>query len=194
MRGRHLSIFFYDEWSIVIKRQGGSLGTYLDPHGGHFILFIVVVYKLLFAIFGLRHYIVFRFVGVLMQLACATLLYLLARRRIGAWWALLPTTMLLFMGTAGEDLLWPFQIGFFASLAGARSRRWCCSSVTRAAPTSARASRWRSGSPVPASASPGSLRSPSIWPSQPTASAGGSWESRLRCSCSGISPTAARKP
>jgi hypothetical protein len=117
--GRHLSIFFYDEWSIVIKRQGGSLGTYLDPHGGHFILFIVVVYKLLFAIFGLRHYIVFRFVGVLMQLACATLLYLLARRRIGAWWALLPTTMLLFMGTAGEDLLWPFQIGFFASLAGA---------------------------------------------------------------------------
>jgi hypothetical protein len=78
----------------------------------------VIVYKLLFALVGLRHYTPYRVVGVALHLLCATLLYVTVKRRLGPWPALVPTVLLLFMGTAWQDLLWPFQLGWFASIAG----------------------------------------------------------------------------
>jgi hypothetical protein len=116
--GRHLT-FYYDEWSIVIGRQGSSLGTFLDSHNGHFILFIVVVYKLLFALVGLAHYFWYRAVGVVLVAVSAALLYAILRRRIGGWYALVPMTLLMFMGSGVSDVLWPFQIGYSISIIGA---------------------------------------------------------------------------
>ena len=115
--GRHLT-FFYDEWAWIEQRRGGALSTYLDPHNGHLSLFPVVVYKLLFALVGLRHYTPYRAVGVAVHVLCGALLYVLVRRRVGPWLALVPTALLLFMGTAFQDLLWPFQLGFLSSVAG----------------------------------------------------------------------------
>jgi hypothetical protein len=114
--GRHLS-FFYDEWDFVELRRGGGIDTYLGPHNGHLSLLPVLVYKALFKLVGLRHYTLYRAVGVAVHLVCASLLYVLARRRVGPWLALLPTTLLLFMGSAYQDLLWPFQIGYLGSIA-----------------------------------------------------------------------------
>jgi hypothetical protein len=115
--GRHLT-FFYDEWAWIEQRRGGALSTYLDPHNGHLSLFPVIVYKLLFKLVGLRHYTPYRAVGVAVDVLCGALLYVLVRRRLGPWLALVPTTLLLFMGTAFQDLLWPFQLGFLSSVAG----------------------------------------------------------------------------
>ncbi len=115
--GRHLT-FFFDEWSWILGRRGGGSGTFLDPYNGHFSLFPIAVYKLLFATVALRHYTPYRVVGVALHLLCCVLLYILVRRRVGPWLALVPTALLLFMGTASQDLLWPFQIGFFSSVAG----------------------------------------------------------------------------
>src|SRR5581483_8510725 len=78
----------------------------------------MAVYRLFFALFGLRHYTPYRAADVALHLLCATLLYVLVRRRLGAWLALVPTALLLFMGTAAQDLLWGFQIGFLGSVAG----------------------------------------------------------------------------
>lgn len=117
LAGRHLT-FFFDEWSWILERRGGGIGTFVDPYNGHFSLFPVAVYKVLLALVGLRHYIVYRVVGIALHLLCAALLYVLVRRRLGPWLALAPTALLLFMGTAFQDLIWPFQIGFFASTAG----------------------------------------------------------------------------
>lgn len=115
--GRHLT-FFYDEWNFILTRRGESVGTYLDPHNGHLSLFPVVVYKVLFKLVGLRHYTPYQVVLVVLHLLGCGLLYVLARRRIGPWLALLPATLLLFMGTAWQDLLWPFQMGYLGSIAG----------------------------------------------------------------------------
>lgn len=115
--GRYLT-FFYDEWTFVLVRRGGGIDTYLDPHNGHLSLFPVVIYKLLFATVGLRHYTPYRLVGTALHLLCAGLLYLLARRRVGPLPAVVPGALLLFMGTAYQDLLWPFQIGYLGSIAG----------------------------------------------------------------------------
>ncbi len=115
--GRHLS-FFADEWVWILDRRGGGLNSFLEPYNGHFSLFPMAVYKLLFSLVGVRHYTAYRGVGVGVQLLCAVLLYILVRRRVGPWLALVPTTLLLFMGTAAQDLLWPFQIGFLGSIVG----------------------------------------------------------------------------
>lgn len=115
--GRYLT-FFYDEWTFVLTRRGGSIDTYLNPHNGHLSLFPVVVYKLLFATVGLRHYWPYRLVGVVLHLGCGWLLYVLARRRMGPLVAIVPTVLLLLLGTAYQDILWPFQIGYLGSIAG----------------------------------------------------------------------------
>ena len=49
---------------------------------------------------------------------CAWLLYVLARRRMGPVAALVPTLLLALLGTAYQDILWPFQIGYLGSIAG----------------------------------------------------------------------------
>jgi hypothetical protein len=140
--GRHLT-FFYDEWNFILERRGGGLGTYLDPHNGHLSLFPVLVYKALFATVGLRSYLPYRLVQILLHLGCGTLLYIIARRRLGPLWALVPTALLLVLGSAWEDLLWPFQIGYFGSVLGglgaltlldgaSRHRGWAAACLTLA--------------------------------------------------------------
>jgi hypothetical protein len=115
--GRNLT-FFYDEWTFVVTRRGSGIDTYLAPHNGHLSLFPVVVYKLLFATVGLRHYTPYRIVATALHLLCGAFVYVLARRRIGPVPALVPTALLLLLGTAYQDLLWPFQIGYLGSIAG----------------------------------------------------------------------------
>jgi len=87
--GRHLT-FFSDEWDLILGRRGAGLGTYLDPLKGHLALFQIVVYKLLFAMVGLRHYAPYLAVTVALHLLCGVLLYMLARRRLGPWLGLAP--------------------------------------------------------------------------------------------------------
>lgn len=115
--GQHLT-FFYDEWNFILLRRGGSLATYLDPHNGHLSLFPVAIYKLLFELVGLRRYWPYRAVLVALDIASSVLLYALAARRIGRWLAIAPALLLALIGSANQDLLWPFQIGFLGSVAG----------------------------------------------------------------------------
>lgn len=114
---RHLT-FFFDEWDFILGRRGESLNTYLDAHNGHLSLFPVAVYKLLLALVGMHHYWPYQVVEITLHLLCGALVYVIARRRVGAWLAIAPAALLLFMGSAYEDLLWPFQIGFLGSVAG----------------------------------------------------------------------------
>lgn len=124
--------FFYDEWNFILERRTGGLDAFFRPHGGHWSTIPVAVYRVLFAVVGLRHYGVYRAVLIAFHLACCILFYLVARRRIGELLALLPTILLIFLGSAWQDILWPFQIGYLGSIGAglasllaldARSRR-----------------------------------------------------------------------
>src|SRR5262249_35329407 len=114
--GRHLT-FFFDEWDFILGRRGSSLSTYLDPHNGHLSLFPVIFYKLFLQLFGLRHYWPYRAAVVVLDLISGWLLYVLAARRLGPGLALFPAALLLLLGSAYQDLLWPFQVGFLGSVA-----------------------------------------------------------------------------
>jgi hypothetical protein len=112
------SSFLFDDWSFVLDRRGGSIATYLAPHNQHFSLLPVAIYKFLFATFGIGSYAPYRIVLIACNLLLYGLVYAYARRRIGAWAALVASALLALLGPGWEDMLWPFQIGFVLSLCG----------------------------------------------------------------------------
>jgi hypothetical protein len=114
--GRHFSIFA-DEWTWAVERRGFDLDAFLRPHNDHFVLVPAIVYKSLFATVGLAHTWPYRLALILFNVACAALMYVFARSRLGPWPALVPAALLVFPGSAFEDLLWPFQIAFVGSMA-----------------------------------------------------------------------------
>lgn len=111
------TIFWADEWEWILNRRDGGLNSLLAPHNQHFVLLPVVIYKLLFATAGLRHYWPYRGLLVAVQLVCVTLIFVYARRRVGGFFALFAATLILFFGPAWQDILWPFQSAWILTAA-----------------------------------------------------------------------------
>jgi len=107
---------WFDEWSWALERRGGGASSFLEPHNEHLSLVPVALYKLLFATTGLDDYTPYRLMLVVAELGCAALLFAYASRRIGPLAAIVPTALLLFLGPAWQNLLWPFQVAWFLSL------------------------------------------------------------------------------
>jgi hypothetical protein len=110
--------FYYDEWNFVLDRQGRSLDVLLKPHNEHISLVPVALYKLMFETVGLDQHWPYRALLGLLHVGCGLATYVLARRRIGAWPALLPAALVLFLGLAHDNQLFAFQIGFVGSVLG----------------------------------------------------------------------------
>lgn len=109
--------FYYDEWDFVINRRGWDLDTLLEPHNEHLSVVPMLVYKLLFAVVGLDPYWPYLFTVLVCHLVVVALVFVVARSRVGDVPALLAAAVVLFLGSAWESLLWPFQIGYLLSVA-----------------------------------------------------------------------------
>lgn len=109
--------FRLDEWTFLIGRPGFTADSILLPHNEHIVVGPVLAYKALIALFGTDSARPFQVFEVLTFLASVALLFVWLRRRVGEWLALAGCVLILFCGAAGEDLLWPFQIGFFVGMA-----------------------------------------------------------------------------
>lgn len=126
------TVFFFDEWDFVLGRRGPLAEALLRPHNGHLSVVPVAVYRLLLTTVGLDSYAVYRLTGIAFHLLCVVLLFTYAARRVRPWVALAAAAILALLGAAWQDLLWPFQIGYFASLAAGlaaflladRGHRW----------------------------------------------------------------------
>src|SRR5690242_4558624 len=114
--GSHL-VFEGDDWDVVLDRRGHSPNDFLNPHQGHLVLGVVVVYKLLLVGFGMGSPIPYHVVSTLFYLAAATLMFVYIRRRVGDWLALFGTTVILFFGAAALDVLSSFQMFFSGAMA-----------------------------------------------------------------------------
>ncbi len=88
----------------------------LAPFNGHLPLGGRLVYETVFATFGAK-YELFVLINIAALFACVALTFELARRRIGTIAALAPCIVLLFLGFASEQLLWPLDFNTSASLA-----------------------------------------------------------------------------
>ena len=109
--------FYGDEWSFIVERQGNDLDTLLRPHNEHPVLVPLLLFKGMFSIFGLAHYWPYRAITIALHLLCASLMFLVARRRLDDSLALVPALLVLFLGTAWEVILWPFEISFLIPVA-----------------------------------------------------------------------------
>jgi hypothetical protein len=107
--------FVLDDWDFLLNRRGYSPDVFLARHSEHLVVLQVVIYKLLFETAGIGSYLPYRLALLAFHLAGAGLLFAYARPRIGPWAALLPTALLLFLGSGWENTLSAFQIGFVGS-------------------------------------------------------------------------------
>jgi len=115
--GRHVG-FFYDEWDFVLGRQAWTADAVLQPHNEHISVLPVLAYKALFDTVGLHHHWPYRALLALLYAGCGLVVFLLARRRVGGWMAVVAGGLVLVMGRAAENILWAFQIGFVGSVLG----------------------------------------------------------------------------
>lgn len=109
--------FFQDSWEFLMHRRDPSAATLLDPHNEHIVLVPVLISQASLRLFGMSSMTPELVLLLALHLAVAGLLFVYARRRLGPWPALFAATLLLFLGPAWQDLLWPFQVGFVGASA-----------------------------------------------------------------------------
>jgi hypothetical protein len=117
--------FWQDEWSFVTTRLSWSPDTFLRAFNQQPMMLTVLVYKLLLPTAGLQHTWPYRLALFAMHSLCVTLLWLLARKRMGDWLALVPAALLLVLGAAWEDLTLALQINYLGSLAAGLGALLC---------------------------------------------------------------------
>lgn len=100
-----------DEWGYAFRAATEPAGQYLlqPPPGKHLIAIPLLLYKVAFDSFGIGSYAPYRIAHIVLLLLCAGLFYLLARRRIGDTLAVLPTAILLFLGSSWEVVAASFR-------------------------------------------------------------------------------------
>jgi len=110
--------FFGDEWEFFANRMSGWGRVLLEPHNEHWSTAPILVYRAVYAAVGLRSYLPYVAVLVVLHLAVAHLLWRVMNR-VGV--APLVSTALAavfaVLGSGHENLLWAFQIGFVGSVA-----------------------------------------------------------------------------
>jgi hypothetical protein len=111
----HLT-FVTDDWDLLIQRRGISPHVFLEPHARHIIIAPTAIYKAIQATVGMSSLLPFAVVATGAFLATVVLLFVYLRTRVGEWTAVIAVIPILFMGSAYEDLLTPFQIGYFGSM------------------------------------------------------------------------------
>jgi hypothetical protein len=105
--------FHYDEWDIVGNH---SLGLF-QPHNEHWSTLPYLVYRALYPIFGLRQYLPYLAVVVILHLGVAHLAWRVMRHEgLGDWLATGVAGAFLVLGAGSENLVWAWQMGFVGSV------------------------------------------------------------------------------
>jgi hypothetical protein len=112
----HLT-FIWDDWDPLLNRRGWSADDLLRPHFEHILLGTTLVYKVIQSAIGMESLVPYAVASTSVFLVSVALLFVYLRRRVGDWLALAGVLPVLFMGAAASDLLAPFQIFFFGSMA-----------------------------------------------------------------------------
>ena len=108
--------FFYDEWNVVQDRRAWNVDAFLLPHNEHLIAVPALLFKILFVAFGLTAHWPYALLLVISHLACTGVVFALARRWSSNEFAVVVTLAMLFLGSAWEILLWPFEMGITIAL------------------------------------------------------------------------------
>jgi hypothetical protein len=107
--------FFADEWAFIETRSLADVGSWFAPHNEHWVTLPVLLFRSLVETVGIGSYVPYHVVLVALHLCVAVLVYRLTTRSAGARFALVASTIVLFLGGGFENLYWGFQISFVGS-------------------------------------------------------------------------------
>jgi hypothetical protein len=113
----HSQWFFLDDWDFLADRRAADLGDLLRPHNEHWSTLPILVYRLLWQLFGLRTYVPYQLVAILLHLTAAVLLRLVMRRAgVGPWIATVAASLFALFGAGDQNIVWAFQMAWSAAL------------------------------------------------------------------------------
>lgn len=95
-----------DVWGYLYAYRSWSPETLLTPHNGHLMALSLVLYKGMFAAFGLESQVPYQLVNLALSAAVGALLFVLIRKSVGDLLALAAAILILFYG-AGADVILP---------------------------------------------------------------------------------------
>ena len=101
--------FVGDDWDFILRRGTipGDARSWLEPKNGHWSTLTIMVYRALFAVFGLRDYLPYALVTIVLHLTIAAVWYVVLREaRATRLPALTGSWVILFLGAGGEALLY----------------------------------------------------------------------------------------
>jgi hypothetical protein len=108
--------FNLDEWRVVTERRGPGAPSLLAPHNEHLSLLLLVPYIVMLNLAGLDAYWFMMLPLVAVQLVLGVLLFVIARRRVGAGIAVSVAAFALLCGLAYENFLIAGQLGQMLSI------------------------------------------------------------------------------
>lgn len=109
--------FYYDEWDFVSQYRPSQSTSIWLPHNEHWSTLPILLWKLLFAVFGLSSHIPYEAACVAGHVACVILLFMFIRRRSGDIPAFAAAAVLLVLGSGGTNIVWAFQVAWVGSIA-----------------------------------------------------------------------------
>jgi hypothetical protein len=105
--------FFLDEWDFLVNRSASSLNDLFRPYNGHWSTVPILAYRLNFRLWGIRTYVPYQLLVVLVHVALVLALWTLMRHlRVRAWICTGVAIFYLLFGSGYENIIWAFQIGF----------------------------------------------------------------------------------
>jgi hypothetical protein len=108
--------FWGDDWAWITERRANDVGTFLAPYDGHLSVLPIVIYRLMFAAFGIDSYAPYRVLVIGLSLIVGLLTFEYARHRVNDFAAMLVAALVLFVGPGWQDTMWAFQIGWVLAL------------------------------------------------------------------------------
>ena len=109
--------FFLDEWDFLAARTGHDLNELFRPHNEHWVTLPILVYRVLWRLFGLRTYVPYQLIAILLHLTAAVLLRVVMRRAgVHPWIATAAASLFALFGAGARDIVWAFQMVWGASL------------------------------------------------------------------------------
>jgi hypothetical protein len=110
--------FFLDEWDFLSDRTAGNVGDLLRPHVNHWTTVPIVAWRVLWSVFGLRTYVPYVLLSVLVHVAVAALARVVMRRAdVDPWIATAVAGVVLLFGAGAQNVMYAFQITFTGALA-----------------------------------------------------------------------------
>jgi hypothetical protein len=114
--GRH-GTFHGDEWYFIGIPGIGGFSDWMRPWNAHWSMVPLIVWKSVFAAVGFGSYLPYLAALLAVHVLAGTALWVLVRRACGAFVALCGAACFLLLGSAYQNLVWAFQLGFVISTA-----------------------------------------------------------------------------